>query len=201
MGLESAVVNEHPHRPDLGERLAKDSIVDEDIAVGDPDRLAREADHPFHVGLRGLAGKVEDRHFPIVSGFPAKLIQKLLDQDAVAAAFDRRTVIEPALSAVGADRFAGLTFVLDAHDKNRVATGARYELAMEPEKSWSHRPGRHDIGLGRKRSHQHDAQAEGDDQLDRLAHDSPPRDLTAAPPSIGLQPGGAHPRPIRCGTR
>ncbi len=169
---EPAVVDGNSHRADFRQRLASDLIVHEDVPAADANQLAGQADNPFDISLRGLARKVEDSHLPPVR--LAKRVDELLDQHAVAAGLDRRTVIKSPFPAVGADGLAGLAFVFDANHENRVAPRAR-DLAMPPQQRRCHRAGGNDVSLCRESSHEQHAQAKHHDQFDRLAHSAGPR--------------------------
>ena len=78
-------------------------------------------------------------------------------------------VIEPAFAAIRANGFAGLPFVLDADDDERLAARAD-DLTVPAQKRRRHRAGGNDVSFCRESSHQEHAQTEHHDQLDRLAH-------------------------------
>src|SRR5262249_49500538 len=85
--LTLTIVDQDSHRPYFGERLPSDPIVDEDVAVEDPHCLTRQADHALDVSLRSLPRKMENGDFP-PPGL-AKSVQEFLNEDSVAAAFER----------------------------------------------------------------------------------------------------------------
>ncbi len=85
-GLIPAVVHQHPHRPLVGQRLAHDLTVGVDVPVGNPDRLARQPHDALDVGLRRVAGEVEDGDLPPLGR--TEVVEELLHEHAVAAAIE-----------------------------------------------------------------------------------------------------------------
>ena len=65
---EPAVVHQDLHGAQLLPAFPHDLTVDQDVAADDLHRLARQPHHALDVGLRRLAGKVEDRDLPAPGG-------------------------------------------------------------------------------------------------------------------------------------
>ena len=78
----------------------------------------------------------------------------------------------------GTDRPRRMPLLIDAdhEDEPTVGTG---QLAMMAQQRRRHRPGRHDVRLGREGAEHEHAEAEHDHQVDRLAHHARPPDSPA----------------------
>src|ERR1700722_9666898 len=62
--FKPAVMDQHPHCPDLRQRFPDDLPSDVDIAPGDPDRIAGQPHNALDVGLRGFAGEMKNGDLP-----------------------------------------------------------------------------------------------------------------------------------------
>jgi hypothetical protein len=178
------VEDEHVHRPLLPQRLARDPAVDHDVAADDLDRLARQADDPLDVGLRRLARVVEDRDLP--SPRAPEVVKELLDEHPVAAARDRRHASEVGLATVRADRAPGPPVLIEPEREPRPAIGADDLLVVAQERR-GHRAGGHDVRLGSEGPEDQDAEAQDDQELDRLTRETRPERRFA---SVGRGLGG-----------